>query len=575
MEGGPNRQYHPPAAPTPISPYVYGFNAFGMMTQKPHTRWGILRNGGDGTTDWNWTNDWSNSAADYCFNQEGDGLIAGKLITTSASADGIPAAQDAGIAYIATVPNVDFVAGPVQNNPYDQNGGQGQYACGPCPGTLPGCAPSYATGNDSNTCNFPLACDQTACAANIDFVPNAPRKGSAFCTCAGSGCGGCQVDGDGGVFQDELVNYLKLNYGAAGGLFFMLDNEPNYWVSTHPEVWPSSGTLSCQTGTVTFDEVVSRNIAYASAIKSVWPETKVFGPVVAQDGVFYAGDYSDSHLPTPFLDYYLGQMADAGVAAGTALLDSFDIHFYTVASNGPDCLQMPRSFWDLDLGKQYSESQLWNIWAMATPRTRTASSTPGIRRKSSPAFSARSIRPTAAAVRFLRAFPSASTTSWLRDDHRRGRRRGRWSRRVRARGTLRFHGVDAPVAERELHPAGVRRLPQLRRCRRHRRRPRLGRHHNRPGEHLGLCFRPQRQSQSARAGRHQQELDRHDDRRFHRQRFELHDRQRLQPRGRQSGRGPDRLASPNLNCCQGHLRARHHAAGDQRDHHRVALGRAG
>ncbi len=362
MHGGPNRQYHAPSAPTAVSPYVYGFNTFGMMTQNPHTRWGILRNGGNGTTDWNWTNDYSNSAADYCFNQEGDGQIAGDLLVTSASADGIPAAQDAGIAYIATVPNVDFVAGPVSNNPYDQNGAEGQYACGPCPGTLPACAPSYASGNDSNTCGFALACDQTTCAANTNFVPNAPRKGAAFCTCAGSGCSGCQIDGDGGVFQDELVNYLKLNYGAAGGLFFMLDNEPNYWVSTHPEVWASSGTLSCQTGKVTFDDIVSRNIAYASAIKSVWPGTKVFGPVVAQDGIFYAGDYADLHLPTPFLDYYLGQMADAGVASGVPLLDSFDIHFYTVASSGSDCLQMPRSFWDPDLGRQYTESQLWDIY---------------------------------------------------------------------------------------------------------------------------------------------------------------------------------------------------------------------
>jgi len=362
MHGGPNRQYHPPSAPAAVSPYVYGFNTFGMMTQNPHTRWGILRNGGDGTTDWNWTNDYTSSAADYCFNQGGDGRIAGDLLTTSATADGIPAAQDAGIAYIATIPNVDFVAGPVSNNPYDVNGVQGQYACGACPGPLPGCAPSYASGTDSNTCDFALACNQTTCAANANFVPNSPRKGSSFCTCAGSGCSGCQIDGDGGVFQDELVNYLKLNYGAAGGLFFMLDNEPNYWVSTHPEIWPSSGTLSCQTGTVTFDEIVGRNIAYASAIKSVWPETKVFGPVVAQDGIFYAGDYTDPHLPTPFLDYYLGQMADAGAASGVPLLDSFDIHFYTVASSGPDCLAMPRSFWDPNLGQQYSEAQLWDIY---------------------------------------------------------------------------------------------------------------------------------------------------------------------------------------------------------------------
>ena len=359
MHGGPNRQYHPPSTPTAVSPYVYGFNTFGMITQKPQTKWGILRNGGNGTTDWNWTNDYTNSASDYCFNQQGDGTIAGNVLTTSASADGIPAAQAAGIAYIATVPDVDFVSGPVSNNPYDQNGVQGQYACGPCPASPAAC---NSSGYGANTCDFALACNQETCAANANFMSNAPRKDAAFCTCAGSGCGGCQIDIDGGVFQDEFVNYLKTNYGAGGGLFFMLDNEPNYWASTHPEVWPTSGEPSCQTGTVTFDDIVSRNIAYASAIKSVWPETKVFGPVVAQDGIFYAGDYSDPHLPTPFLEYYLEQMVDAGVKGGAPLLDSFDIHFYTVASNGPDCLQMPRSFWDPDLGQQYTEPQLWDIY---------------------------------------------------------------------------------------------------------------------------------------------------------------------------------------------------------------------
>jgi mannan endo-1,4-beta-mannosidase len=107
---------------------------------------------------------------------------------------------------------------------------------------------------------------------------------------------------------------------------------------------------------------VSRNIEYASAIKSVWPDTEVFGPVVSGDGIFYSGDYSDPHLPTAFTDYYLGQMVDAGTQGGVALLDSYDFHFYTVGQNSTDCLAMPRSFWDPNIGAQYSASQLWNIF---------------------------------------------------------------------------------------------------------------------------------------------------------------------------------------------------------------------
>ena len=58
-----------------------------------------------GATDWNWTNDFSNSDVDYCYNQHGSNTVVGGLITTNSTQDGIPAAQAAGTAYIATVPN--------------------------------------------------------------------------------------------------------------------------------------------------------------------------------------------------------------------------------------------------------------------------------------------------------------------------------------------------------------------------------------------------------------------------------------------------------------------------------------
>jgi hypothetical protein len=155
------------------------------------------------------------------------------------------------------------------------------------------------------------------------------------------------VNTTGTVYQDEFVNYMKVTYGSGAPVFFSLDNEPNYWPATHPELWPYTGTPGCGTnGTVTFDDIVSRNTTFAAAIKAAWPSAKVFGPVVAQDGIFYAHDYSDPHLPTTFADYYLGKMAAASVSAGTALLDAFDVHYYTGASSSTQVLQTPRMFWD-------------------------------------------------------------------------------------------------------------------------------------------------------------------------------------------------------------------------------------
>ena len=128
----------------------------------------------------------------------------------------------------------------------------------------------------------------------------------------------------GPVYADELANFLHVNYGGASApqIFLMLDNEPNYWGSTHPELWPYTGSLPCETATVLFDDVVTRDKSFATGIKTAWPGAKVVGPVVAQDGVIYAHSYSaDPHYPAEFLDYYLQQMQDAGATYGAPLLD--------------------------------------------------------------------------------------------------------------------------------------------------------------------------------------------------------------------------------------------------------------
>jgi hypothetical protein len=156
------------------------------------------------------------------------------------------------------------------------------------------------------------------------------------------------VSTTGAVYEDEFVNYMKVNYGSGGApVFFSLDNEPNYWPGTHPELWPHTGTPGCGTsGTVTFDDVVSRNTTFATAIKAAWSEAKVFGPIVAQDGIIYGGDYSDPNLPTTFTDYYLGKLATASVTAGHPLLDAYDVHYYTSNGSSAQCMQVPRMFWD-------------------------------------------------------------------------------------------------------------------------------------------------------------------------------------------------------------------------------------
>jgi hypothetical protein len=338
MSKGPKRQFQPPAKPAPVSPYVYGINAFGIWEKT--TKWGLARQGGDATTAWNWTNNYSNSGADYCYwegQDDGGNALAGN-VTGAQTSFPISTAQSLGVAYLLTAPIVDHVSASFSNNTGINN---------LCPGS-PSCSSGTATGLAANTGNLSFASTDASSPA---FVANSPSKpGGSFCTCQpGATCAsGCTVDASGTVYEDEFANFLKVNYGSgAAPVFMMLDNEPNYWPGTHPEIWPYTGTPGCGTsGTVSFDDIVTRNTSYATAIKKAWPATKIFGPVVAQDGIIYAGDYKDPNLPTPFTDYYLGKMADNSVKAGTPLIDAFDVHYYTSSGTTSQCVQVPRMFWD-------------------------------------------------------------------------------------------------------------------------------------------------------------------------------------------------------------------------------------
>ncbi len=334
---GPNRVFNPPAAPVAVSPYVYGVNAFAAWEQK--TKWGMLRWGGDSMTDWNWTNNQGNSASDYCFWQGNEGGGTALAGTVTAATPSVVTDQTIGAASLVTVPILGFVSSAIDNNVWSGS-------TPPCPGT-PSCSSGGGNGYSMNVGNIEFASTDPSSTA---FVTNNPKKGSAFCTAT---TGACAVDTTGPVYQDEFVNFMMTNYGSGAPVFFMLDNEPNYWPSTHPELYPYTGTPGCGTsGTVSFDEIVTQDTTFATAVKSVWPAANVFGPVVAQDGILYAGDYNDSHLPTPFGQYYLSQMATASASAGQALINSFDTHYYTSGGinggspTGAQCLQTPRLFWD-------------------------------------------------------------------------------------------------------------------------------------------------------------------------------------------------------------------------------------
>jgi len=143
------------------------------------------------------------------------------------------------------------------------------------------------------------------------------------------------------VYEDQFVDWVKANYASsltansAHPVAFSLDNEPDLWSTSHPEVHPAA---------TTYAEIVSRTTDYAKAIKAAAPNAIIDGPVsygwdgfeTLQAAPDSAADNAatDPYTGKPygdFLSYYLAQVHTASTAAGVRLVDTLDVHWYPEA----------------------------------------------------------------------------------------------------------------------------------------------------------------------------------------------------------------------------------------------------
>ncbi|HEY1554223.1 MAG TPA: glycoside hydrolase family 44 protein [Kofleriaceae bacterium] len=284
---------------TPVSDYIYGINNYpeaNYSLNYPNTQFGMMRWGGDSYSAWNWATNATNGGRDNGFTNTDQFM---PFAYGSDPAD--PAYHD---------------------NPHDPNVG-GAVVDGSdalhagLPGLVTVSVQDYVAAN---------ANDQTvAYAPSADFTSNSPSQAGAQVT----------------FFQ------------AVGAAFYELDNEPNYWSGTHPEVFG--------TNDLSFDELVARDTTYAAAIKVAAPSALVFGPVVAGvDGMTSLDDYGDLAATNPYaatgvdaISYYLAHVATASRQAGTRLVDVLDLHYYNdtkdkagTPKTDEECAQGPRDFWD-------------------------------------------------------------------------------------------------------------------------------------------------------------------------------------------------------------------------------------
>jgi hypothetical protein len=294
----------------PISARIYG-------TNQPHDLdtlqrgIGLIRQGGNRMTAYNWENNASNAGTDY-MNQNDDFLESTLMVDGSIPGEVVRAPTEQaltnGADMLVTIPICGYVAA-------DKDGG----------------------GDVNKSPNY----------LGTRFNQTIPAKGAPFVV---------KPDlGDGKVYQDEFAAWLKGQFpdafaGDEARILFSMDNEPDLWNATHPRIHPEN---------VGYVELAKKNRDFAKAIKAVVPNALVTGMV----SYGFAGYQSLQAAPDKMgdaIDYYLAQMKIAGDQEGMRLIDVLDLHWYsevyasgqritgedTSADSVAARVQAPRSLWD-------------------------------------------------------------------------------------------------------------------------------------------------------------------------------------------------------------------------------------
>jgi len=257
---------------TPISPYIYGVNSTDFADMGKG--FGFSRQGGNRLTAYNWENNASNAGSDYEY--ENDGLMGVTNVSGWAVQTFVQAAIAGDAVPLVTVPTAGYVAA-------DKDGG----------------------GDIRNTPNY----------VQVRLRQDVAAKKSKFVY--------PPITTDYYVYQDEFVNYIKQFGSASFPVMYQLDNEPDLWAYTHPEVHPDP---------VTYSELLLKCTTYATAIKAVAPKGLVFGPVnYGWEGYRTLQNASDAG-GRDFLSFFLEGMNQASVAAKKRLLDVLDLHWYPEAT---------------------------------------------------------------------------------------------------------------------------------------------------------------------------------------------------------------------------------------------------
>ena len=310
-----------------IDPNIYGV-AHASAADLNDLNVPLNRNGGNNTTRYNWQQNADNRGNDWYYESIADAsAVAGERGDTFFSTSRAANAQA-----MLTVPTIEWVARVAGNRnklasfsiaKYGaQTGNDWQWFADAGNGVLT--SGQNVTGNDPNDANVPSSSS----------------------------------------FQQGWIQHLVGRWGtnAAGGVrYYILDNEPSIWHSTHRDVRPVGATMN---------EIRDKMVDYAGKIKAVDPSALIVGPEEwGWSGYFYSGSDQQygslhgwsvlpdrqSHAGADYLPWLLDSIRQSSAAAGRRLLDVFTVHYYPQGGEFSDdtssAMQLrrnrsTRSLWD-------------------------------------------------------------------------------------------------------------------------------------------------------------------------------------------------------------------------------------
>jgi len=307
-----------PNQTTPISPWIYGLNFYTGVTGAP-PRLNLDRAGGNRWTAYNWETNASNAGSDYLY--ENDDYLSSSTTPAEAIRSIVAADQGLGMASVMTVQLQGLVAG-------DESG-------------------PVSVANPPDMTRFKTVVDMKSTVSSVPFTITPPTT-------------------DAYVYMDEFLWAMDQKFsglgifGASPALptFVSLDNEPELWNSTHLEVQGPNPVSS--------DDYITKTINLTQALKNQFPDVQIFGPVhYGFEGIYnWQGELS----ATPdganwFPDKYLPAIKAASDTYGKPLIDVYDFHWYSEATDGTTrvtnltsstltaaqvqaIVQSPRSLWD-------------------------------------------------------------------------------------------------------------------------------------------------------------------------------------------------------------------------------------